>query len=1189
MKAGVVTVNNSLQIARTMENPRNALTPRDNEDIELHKESKEVDLVDMFVDKVGSSGSASGSPPALPAEGGGGGRGTKPTSESCRDQGAAHPPRPTATVQFPRGSNSNRSTSSSQRPSKQETSFFKQTEEQHQPQQSWPQPASFDSRHMSPTKRHSSETNNTQLETISGGMGAEHGGVKVPQHQSPVQYRMLEEIDQEQILFEKRLSEGISVRKINQHGKANLRYVRWIFVDDSEGDRKSTRSCSSRSGGSWARGMGDARKADAKKSSNTTLIRGSTASVDKKNKALVWGKKKDVMITLDRFIAVKKGKTTDRARRSSAPSSRVLSLVTDDADLNLDIDTPTPADRDKFAKAFALFLDVPCYDEAPDAAATASSSTELKPNEAAKSSRPLEAPQTPVEVKEGGFYPPPLPPSPLVRQGSDSRNGHIGSIQSSQMSSTNRDSSQGHIVSVVDGKDDLNDVESASDVSSITGHGYDQEIVEELHHALNEMRAELEESRAEAARAVKVAEQAIQSAERSNSAEWQNTVTHKAAEAAALAQKRCAEAMAKQRLAEEKLEGERRTAAFWRKQAEVAEEEAGVLQTRAAAAEVQRAAMEAQIESERRTTAAQLEALRSRLNASTGDHKDSLDNVMMRNRILEMELDRARREIHSSAQKDLEAEAEVAKKKGLRKSLSAVTRRKGFGKTPSPQRLLEAGTPSSSSTEFESKPTLQLDGASSEQVIKLHAEALQVREQFEMLRRATSDELQQLPADSKKWASQVSEALQTSQRETEFLRQRLAFEGASRRKLLHEVQDLRGRVRVYCLPRPLFKPGANPLVTLASQETVMFHRDRIAENADSTSPMSFEFDRVFHPSSSQHDVYGEMEEVCMGVLDGYNICVMGYGQSGSGKTHWLLGDVISPENRVEITNHGIQLRAMAQLFAIAEHRSERFTDVFTLTIVEVHNERLSDMLAGTNAGESRGEVVKAQEKSSRRSKSQRSLEDDGSSSKQTKLEIRTDVHGETVVQGLVSVEVKSFDDVYSIWADCLGLRRARLAEQGIEVSQYESECHVIATLKVRSTNIATGSGSIGKIQFVDLAACDLIPRRLSSSSKPSSPQQGVTTPIVGDDSDWQFANRSIETLSEVVAARSQFTRSVPYRNSTLTHLLRDSLEHDTKVILLACVMSDPEYAQETATTLRFASRMGRIVIGKATKHTLSPP
>ena len=54
----------------------------------------------------------------------------------------------------------------------------------------------------------------------------------------------------------------------------------------------------------------------------------------------------------------------------------------------------------------------------------------------------------------------------------------------------------------------------------------DQEIVEELHQAIIELRAELDASRAEAARAVKVAEQAIQSAENCSSSEWNSTVTH---------------------------------------------------------------------------------------------------------------------------------------------------------------------------------------------------------------------------------------------------------------------------------------------------------------------------------------------------------------------------------------------------------------------------------------------------------------------------------------------------------------------------------------------------------------------------------------------------------------------------------------------------------------------------------------
>jgi DNA-binding XRE family transcriptional regulator len=184
--------------------------------------------------------------------------------------------------------------------------------------------------------------------------------------------------------------------------------------------------------------------------------------------------------------------------------------------------------------------------------------------------------------------------------------------------------------------------DDASVVSSITGVGFDQEIVEELHMALTELRTELDESRAEAARAVKVAEQAIQSAENSSSKDWNSTVTHKAAEAAALAQKRSAEAMAKARMAEERLEGERKNGSIWRKQAETAEEEAGHWQTRAAAAEVQRAAMAEALESEKRKSEMFLTSMKQRYSSSEVHQRGAMDATMERNRALEVELEGVR-------------------------------------------------------------------------------------------------------------------------------------------------------------------------------------------------------------------------------------------------------------------------------------------------------------------------------------------------------------------------------------------------------------------------------------------------------------------------------------------------------------------------------------------------------------------
>jgi len=995
-----------------------------------------------------------------------------------------------------------------------------------------------------------------------------------------------EQFEQEQLIFEKRLcedAEGLAVKKINQNGKTSLRNVRCLPRDEvvNNMSSRSTRSSSSRSASSWGRH-------NKNKNNNSQLIlkqqRETPLSKDKKNRVLIWGKKKDVQIPLERFLQVRKGKTTARSKRNTAFRSLVLSLITNDPERpSLDIEAPTKLDRDKFARAFARFLEVPLIEEDNSSALTtesrrSSAATDSK----ASSDKGSAASDRPVTVIGGGDTVrttrarsslsdkpaeleqlPPLPPSTLARESSEPK--VTGSSHHSQPSSTARDASAtngnsmcGPVVSVVEGGEKKQDIDdTASDVSSITGHGYDPEIVEELHMALNEMRAELEESRAEAARAVKVAEQAIQSAERSNSVEWQNTVTHKAAEAAAMAQKRSAEAMAKQRLAEERLEAERRTAAFWRKQAQLAEEQAGALQTRAASAEVQKAALEEQLESLRRLSIAKQEAVRRDMEKAADGQSEALEAVLEKSRTMNAELNLSRRNAAASSE-------DIENRNG--KQVPAVA----------------APSKPSTTVTFANADTLSTGGSNVSDLLgKVQAEASLMRHEFELLKQATTADLSRLPQDAHRFMAQVLEALRTTKTESERIRQRLAFEMTSRRKLLNEVQDLRGVVRVYCRPRLLLDVNNAKVLSMPSQDTIVLRRPK----KKGTAEMSFEFDRVFDPDSSQQDVFTEIGEVCLGVLDGYNICVMAYGQTGSGKSHTILGDVSysdAPDYKVTIDNFGVQLLTVKQMFLISKHRSERYKDTFILTILEVFNERLSDLIAGTKAGDTRGAVVLTEKR-----RKDKKAEDDASSGKNLKLEIRTDNHGETVVQGLISVEVSSFEDVYNIWCEALQNRRRRLDDMDVDAAQYEASSHVIATLKVVSTNVSTGLGTVGAIKFVDLAGSDLIPRQQAAKSSPA--KDGLPMPSGGGDSEWKFANRSIETLSEVVSARLDFNRSVPYRNSTLTHVLRDCLEHDSKVILLACVTAGPEKVHETESTLRFATSMSRVNIGTATKHLLSPP
>lgn len=990
-------------------------------------------------------------------------------------------------------------------------------------------------------------------------------------------------VEQEQALFEQRLCNdpcGVAVRKINHTGKSNLRYVKCTSTRDNS-------TSSSRSVGSWVRN----------RSKSTTL----------KTRVLSWGRKKDV--PLSNFTMVQTGKVTERALKNPAPPSRILSLITSDPNhVSLDIEAPTKLDRDKFARAFATFLNVPLethnksdagsVQSANKALSSTSGEKEVISKAASRESRPPVVP------------PKKAPPQQQQQPSSETRSAtHPSSVNQSHHSSSmdnresatttfnNKEDSSKHSNSIMQHTADSamvtsvvhpvdahphSDDDHHSHVSSLTGHGYDQELVEDMHVALTELRTQLEESRAEAARAVKVAEQAIQSAEKSNSVEWQNTVTAKAAEAAALAQKRSAAALAKQRLAEERLDGERRAAAFWRTQAELAEEDAGVLQTRAAAAEVQRAAMEEVLDRERRLVSDEITALKLRFVQNDVNQRERLEEALARNRALELELNATRRDLVANAVDNQESGPETSKNP-FKRSFARLKKSPLLQKDASDSQGLLSDQLISSSSHEEPAPvsttattTLSVDASGEavpvEQVLKLQAETQLMRQQFELLKRTTQDHLQQLPQDAKVWGDQVSEALQSSKMQVARLQERVAMESASRRKLLHQVQDLRGAVRVYCRPRP---GGPKGFVSRPSQETIVLHREKYNEDL---APVTFEFDRVFDPQTMQHDLYTEIQDVCLGVLDGYKICLMAFGPRECGRTLSILGDVKhAPSGGTEFTNHGIQLQTMKQLFTIAEQRRERFRDTLSLTIVEVFNERIRDLVATTSTGEKRGSVVVAKTKSRR--KSSKSVDDD-SSGKISKLEIRTDIHGDTVVQGLVSVEVTSFDDICNIWKECLDTRSARLREHDMDLPKYEAACHVIATLKVRSENITTGVTTVGRIQFADLAAAELATTEspiLSNNNNNKEPEDAL------------FSNRSLETLRKCVEARIHCDRSVPYRNSTLTHLLRDSLEADTKVVVVACVSSEPEHMEESVTTLRFVSRMRKVIVGKATRHTLSRP
>lgn len=72
------------------------------------------------------------------------------------------------------------------------------------------------------------------------------------------------------------------------------------------------------------------------------------------------------------------------------------------------------------------------------------------------------------------------------------------------------------------------------------------------------------------------------------------------------------------------------------------------------------------------------------------------------------------------------------------------------------------------------------------------------------------------------------------------------------------------------------------------------------------------------------------------VLDGYNVCIFAYGQTGTGKTFTMEG---TEQNR------GVNYRTLEELFKIAEERNETYSYNLSVSVLEVYNEQIRDLLA----------------------------------------------------------------------------------------------------------------------------------------------------------------------------------------------------------------------------------------------------
>ncbi|XP_046398393.1 kinesin-like protein KIF14 [Ischnura elegans] len=314
---------------------------------------------------------------------------------------------------------------------------------------------------------------------------------------------------------------------------------------------------------------------------------------------------------------------------------------------------------------------------------------------------------------------------------------------------------------------------------------------------------------------------------------------------------------------------------------------------------------------------------------------------------------------------------------------------------------------------------------------------------------------------------------------------------------------------------------------------------------------------------SQEDVYNVMVRPLLEKsFEGYNACLFAYGQTGSGKSYSMMGvglDHVVSEPEAEA---GIIPRFCHQLFqrvSQMETHTENSPGVMTsgtssvfkqitveVSYFEIYNEKIHDLL-----GESDG----------------------GTRTRRVPLRVREHpVFGPHVVD-LSTHGVVSYKDMQE-WILVGNSRRATAATEMNDKSSRSHSIFSIILTQSEKESLAGGSDTVevsrrSKINLVDLAGSE----RLSSHASTSGDRMREGVSI----------NRSLLTLGKVIAALSEGSGSakkktfIPYRDSVLTWLLRESLGGNSRTAMLATVSPANIHVEETLSTLRYATQAATIV------------
>ncbi|KAL5404490.1 hypothetical protein PMIN04_012580 [Paraphaeosphaeria minitans] len=398
--------------------------------------------------------------------------------------------------------------------------------------------------------------------------------------------------------------------------------------------------------------------------------------------------------------------------------------------------------------------------------------------------------------------------------------------------------------------------------------------------------------------------------------------------------------------------------------------------------------------------------------------------------------------------------------------------------------------------------------------------------------------------------------------------------------------DSKTAVKVAVRVRPALKNG-DPGYELIPQRFQASHVDvtsaqQIAVDAPNGRKL-FVFDRVFGEDVDQEGVFDYVQDSVFSFVEGYNVSILAYGQSGAGKSFTM--GTTGPEDQAKSDIQGIIPRAAGLLFeqldgpiraagsgirppsrlagpgsaqSIHSKTGGNKTWQLKATYVEIYNEQLRDLL----------------------------IPEETPLHERPQVAIREDIKGRILLTGLTQIAINTAEDLLTALNFGSSIRQT----DATNVNAQSSRSHAVFSLnlvqkktstgttltkkdKRRSVPIEAMSGSKSenwvtvdsKLHFVDLAGSE---RLKNTQAQGERAKEGISI------------NAGLASLGKVISQLSSRSQGahVSYRDSKLTRLLQDSLGGNAITYMIACVNPAQFHLSETLNTVQYAQRARAIQI-----------